>query len=144
MADNIGGIVSAEFCLIENVAKCGILQFGIILQFSTPNPWTLFPQNSLGKVNVSVKKSENDIYNVSGDIRCPAHLFQSHTQMMFPNNKKVLLRITKANGTIYIVGSKEFPVTIHAEILTPSTASDFNGVVYTLSGAQNHPQLIPL
>ena len=81
------------------------------------------------------------MYDVSGEIRCPAHLFNNHNEMMQANNKRALLRITYANGQIYIIGNKENPVKIKSDILTPSTASDFNGVLYTVSGTQTHPQL---
>ena len=81
------------------------------------------------------------MYDVSGEVRCPAHLFANHEQMAFPGGKQVLLRITYADGRVYIIGSRENPVKIKADILTPSTAQDFNGVLYTLSGTQIHSQL---
>ena len=139
MSDNIGGIVSAEYCPVENVSSCGVTKSGIMLTFSLNNPWNLFP-SSLGKINVTVK-SNGSTYDVSGEIRCPDHKFASEEEKTFPAGKRVLIRLTNASGKIYIVGSKENPVTIGNEILAPSSPADFNGVIYTLTGTQTHPQL---
>lgn len=137
--DNIGGIVSAEYCLIGDISYCSVTRAGIALNFSSGNPWKLFP--STGKIVISVKPTGTGFYEVSGTVRCPDQNFQTEQDKFIHHTTKVIVRITRANGKKEIVGSLENPVRVQTEILTPEKPEDFNGVVYSISGTQTHPQL---
>lgn len=140
MADNIGGIVSVEYCLVTSVNTCGVTGRGLHLSYSRSNPWTAF-KSGLGHIQLDVVRDGTGLHKVSGEIRCARHLFANREEMNFPDGKKILVRKTLANGDILVSGDLENPISVTAEILTPSEASGFSGVRYTLSGTMNHPEL---
>lgn len=145
MADNMGGIVSAEFCDTDSIAYCGVTSRGMLLGFKVSNPWRPF-KSGMGKISLQAVPETTSgvtLYRISGEIQCARYLFGSKEEMLLLNQRRGLIRITLANGEILVAGDLDNPLTVIAEILTPSSASGFSGVKYTLTGTLTHPE-IPL
>ena len=143
MADNIGGIIKAEYCITEDLSSCGVTPRGIAITSQKSEIWEPFPAVT-GNINLAVtpeQKNGISLYRISGEILCARYQFADETEMNLLNDARVIIRKTMANGDELVCGDKENPVTISAEKLTPSSPSGFTGVRYTLSGLMTHPEL---
>ena len=144
MSDNMGGIVSAEFCFISELEFCAPLKHGILLELKSGKAWKEFPAR-MGNIEIDVTEETNvvhDSWAVSGKIRCPRKAYENTREMiLFRLNKKIVVKYTTANGDVLVVGDMQYPVTVRQKIVPGTTASAYSGVEYQLAGAQYHPQL---
>ena len=144
MSDNMGGIISAEFCFISELAFCAALKHGILLELKSGKAWKEFPAR-IGNIEIDVTEETNvvhDSWTVSGKIRCPRKAYENTREMiLFRQNRKILVKYTTTNGDVMVVGDMQYPVIVTHKLLNGAAASAYSGVEYQLTGAQKHPQL---
>ena len=144
MADNMGGIVSAEYCLVSELQFFAAIKNGILLELKSGCAWKQFPSR-IGNIEIDIAEVENvvrDSWTISGKIRCPRKAYENTREMiLFRRNNKIIVKYTTTNGDVLVVGSKEYPITVTQKLLTGVQASEYSGVEYTLKGAQYCPQL---
>jgi hypothetical protein len=144
MADNMGGIISAEYCLVSELLSFAAIKNGILLALKSGSAWKEFPAK-IGNIEIDVSQVENvvhDSWTISGKIRCPRKAYQNTREMiLFRMYNKIIVKYTTANGDVLVIGTKQYPITVTQKILTGVQASEYSGVEYTLSGAQYSPQL---
>lgn len=144
MSDNMGGIISAEYCFVSELAFCAPLKHGILLALKNGETWKEFPSH-IGNIEINITEETNivhDLWVINGKIRCPRKSYETIMEMiMFRYNNKILLKYTTANGDVMVVGDFQYPIKISQKIIQGTTASDYSGVEFLLNGIQFHPQL---
>jgi hypothetical protein len=143
MADNMGGILSAWYCIATDIQSCVVLKNGIIVNLPGNRDWVNFDAR-IGNIEINVtENSENGLsfFNVEGKIRCPRSIFADVGSFHFNTNLPVLIKYFTTNGDVLVVGDKENPVRVNLKMLNPAQASGFSGAEYTLTGVMKHPEL---
>lgn len=141
--DNIGGIISAEYCFVDNIKSCAIIGSKIKLAIQNSWEWRHI-QNTPGKIEITVTPVDEtgSAYTVAGTIYCAR--FNQARYGAFTNfpRRKVLIKYTTANGDVLVVGDKQTPLSVKAENLNPSQANGYSGTKLTISGTMKHPELV--
>ena len=144
MSDNIGGIVSAEYCLVREIQYCGVLKHGILLELKSGCVWKQFPAK-IGNIDIDITENLNvvrDSWTVEGKIRCPRNKYENTSEMvLFRQNKNIVIKYTTSNGDIYIAGDMHYSLQVSTKILDGTQASAYSGVEFSIKGAMYHPQL---
>ncbi len=144
MADNMGGIVSAEYCLVSELAFWAAMKHGILLELKSGCAWKQFPAR-IGNIEIDVTEVENVVHNswtIAGKIRCPRKAYENTKEMiLFRTFKKILVKYTTANGDVFLIGTQQYPITVTNKLIPGTLASEYSGVEYILKGAQYSPQL---
>jgi len=140
--DNIGGIISADYAIVENVNACSVTGGKIIVVLKTTKSWLEFPATP-GRIEVTVTPDEGIIplYTVSGIIycaRCRQAKYNDITGMRF---KKILLKYVTGNGDVLVAGDRANPLKVQIENVNPSAANGYSGTKITLSGVMTHSEL---
>lgn len=143
MSDNIGGIILASYCFIDDVMSSVVTKKSIAIHLRGNKSWTDFPA-SLGNIDISVTENEingSSLFNIDGKIRCPRQKYENMPEMIHFRSRRILVKYVTANGDVLVVGDKENSIKATHKILNPKDASGFSGVEYTLTGVMKHPEL---
>jgi len=141
--DNIGGIVSAEYCLVENVKSCAVIGSKIIVSLQVDKPWKEIPATP-GKIEITVTPGNESVltpYTVAGIIYCSRFSLVEYGELLVIGYHKILLKYITANGDSLVAGDKENPLTVKIENVNPSKANGYSGTKLTISGIMKHPEL---
>jgi hypothetical protein len=141
--DNIGGIISASFVVVENVKNCAVVGIRILVEILSGKSWTDFPHTP-GKIDITVVPDEgvNPLYTVSGTIYCARGNQEKYNDITSKRLKKILLKYTTGNGDVLVAGDKLNPLTVRIENVNPSAANGYSGTKITISGVMTHPELV--
>jgi len=141
--DNIGGIISAEYCFVENVKTCAVVGSKIIVSLPTDKPWNEIPATP-GKIEITVTPGDESgltPYTVAGTIYCPRFSLSSYGELVSFQMRKFLIKYITGNGDVLVAGDKENPLTIKPENVNPSQANGYSGTKLIISGIMKHPEL---
>jgi hypothetical protein len=142
--DNIGGIVSAEYILADDVKSCALVADKIKIGMATGKSWVDFNPTP-GRIEVTVTPGdENGLtpYTVSGIIYCPRFSMERYGELRKFNFRKILLKYVTGNGDVLVAGDTENPLKVQHENLNPSAANGYSGTKITISGVMKHPELV--
>jgi len=141
--DNIGGIISAQYCFADHVKSCAIVGEQIIVTLPVSKPWVDFKATP-GKIEITVTPGdENGLtpYIVAGVIYCPRFSLTRYNEFSSFRIRKFLIKYITGNGDILVAGDKEHPLTIKAENVNPGQANGYSGTKLSISGRMTHPEL---
>lgn len=142
--DNIGGILSAEYVLADNVKTCAVIGSQIKIGLSAGKTWNDF-KATRGKTEITVTPGDESgltPYTVAGTIYCPRFVFTRYNELMKNKLNQTLIKYTTGNGDVLVVGDKETPITVKVENINPSQANGYSGTKLTISGIMKHPELV--
>lgn len=140
MFDNIGGIIKAWYCFVNDISSCAVTKKSITVNFKQNRNWVEF-NASLGNIDITVSESETNLFSIDGKIRCPRQKFENLRDMIVLKNKSIIVKYETVNGDILVVGDASNPIKVKHKILNPSQASGYSGVEYSLSGVMTHEEL---
>jgi len=141
--DNIGGIVSAAYVMVQNVRTCAVLYQEICIDFVGSKTWMEFPATPK-KIQVTVTPTdENGItsYTIGAVILCPTPKVSERDELKRLIRHRILLKFTTANGEVLVVGDKDHPLKLTIEKIIPTEANGYSGSKFTISGINTHPEL---
>jgi len=143
MIDNIGGILTASWCIASRAKSVAVTPSGILVNLPALHPWKQFPAV---RGNIAIEVTEDivngsPIYNVQGTIRCPRKRYATTPEMVALRGQRIIVQYTTANGDTLVVGDADNPLTVTHRILNPSGASGYSGVEFRITGTLTHPEL---
>ena len=142
--DNIGGIISAEYCLVDDIKICAVVGSKIIVSLPTDKPWKDFNATP-GKIEITVTPGDElglTPYTVSGTIYCPRFVLSRYNELIKFQFHKTLIKYITGNGDVLVAGDNENPLTVKSENINPSQANGYSGTKLTISGIMKHPELV--
>ncbi len=138
--ENMGGIFSPEFMFAEYVEMCSVVKQQASVYMECVQQWHSFPDC---KTEISVQPNNDNMYDVSCIIRIPRSNITDEFRLLEKQLKMrpVVIRYLTANGMLCIIGSKINPLSLIVEETAPKV-QDFNGMILSFSGVQQHRQLL--
>lgn len=143
MNDNFGVIISADYCLIDDINTCVIVPDGIIVNLKSNATWKSF-NSIIGKIDIAASEAvqfNQGLFSVSGKIKVSRNKFENTTEMIKFRYKKAIVRVITGNGDVYVYGDKENPLTITHSLINPSGVNTASGVEYIITGITKNPEL---
>ena len=141
--DNIGGIISAEYVMVQNVRTCAVLESQICIDFVGSKNWVEFPATPK-KIQVTVTPNpQNGItsYAIDVIVLCATPKVSERNDLKILISNKILLKLTTANGEVLVVGDKEHPLKVITEKIIPTEANGYSGSKFSIQGINTHPAL---
>lgn len=132
--DNMGGIVSAEFILSNEIKYYIAVSNKCVINLVEGAYWKTLDNKHEG-ITIKIAPSVSDggtIYQLSGTIICKgaANLSLLHRSPF------VLLKYKTVNGETKIAGTQEYPLRVTVASINPTRPSDFSGYEVNFSGKQ--------
>jgi hypothetical protein len=142
-SENMGGILSAEYVIVDYVNRCAIVLNKINLSFTGNKNWVEFPATP-NKIQVTVTPKPSNgktLYDVNAVVFCPTPKLEKFSQLQSLEMRKILLRYTTANGETLVVGDKSNPLKVTIEKITPSQANGYSGTKFNMTCTMTHSEL---
>jgi len=132
--DNMGGFISAEFTLHKGVESFVSLGGKCNITFHPNHRWHELPIKQEGiSLNIDPKRTDAGLtYNIKGSITCK----HSESYDILKLTEFILLRYQTPDNIWRVAGTKDFPLSITVNPLTPSKPSGFYGYEINFEGNQ--------
>ncbi len=137
---NMGSIIKIEVAMAQNIT-IGKPNSSNQVSVVNSGSWDeiIFTMDTASFSDSSKSVSEGIMYKQKLAWKIPKVGPSNHAIAHAYDNKKVVLRVTDANGTVYILGSEKAPAYINVKSRIPTKPSGLNAYSLSVNYESPHP-----